>query len=109
MESHVDASKGWCCDGRTWEEHASVDVWLKDIAPSAVRSGDIPEYWRRPRAPPAPALKCEEWATRPLKSSSNAASLESESLLDTALDFEQVPDPSLRQLDRLGSIAGARA
>jgi hypothetical protein len=59
--------------------------------------------------PPAPALKCDEWATRPLKSSSNAASLESESLLDTALDFEQVSNPSLRQLDRLGSIAGARA
>jgi hypothetical protein len=72
-------------------------------------SGDIRERWPRPRAPPAPALKCDEWATRPLNSSSNAASMESESLLDTALDFEQVPNPSLRQLDRLGSIAGARA
>ncbi len=25
MTGHVDAGKGWCCDGRTWEEHASVD------------------------------------------------------------------------------------
>jgi hypothetical protein len=23
MTEHVDASRGWCCDGRTWEEHAS--------------------------------------------------------------------------------------
>jgi hypothetical protein len=21
----LDTSKGWCCDGRTWTEHASVD------------------------------------------------------------------------------------
>jgi hypothetical protein len=35
--------------------------------------------------------------------------MESESLLDAALDFEQVPNPSLRQFDRLGSVAGARA
>jgi hypothetical protein len=20
---HLDLSKGWCCDGRTWQEHAS--------------------------------------------------------------------------------------
>jgi hypothetical protein len=29
-------------------------------------------------------------------------------LFDLALDFEQVLSPNLRQLDRLGSIAGAR-
>ncbi len=67
------------------------------------------ERWRRPRAPPAPALKCDEWATRPLNSSSNAASMETESLLDAALDFEQVLSPNLRQFGRLGSVSGARA
>ena len=25
MTSHVDASQGWCCDGRTWKEHADAD------------------------------------------------------------------------------------
>ncbi len=23
MAEELDASKGWCCDGRTWVEHAS--------------------------------------------------------------------------------------
>jgi hypothetical protein len=22
MEQEIDASQGWCCDGRTWKEHA---------------------------------------------------------------------------------------
>jgi hypothetical protein len=30
-------------------------------------------------------------------------------LFDLALDFEQVLTPNLRQFDRLGSVAGARA
>ena len=25
MTEHVDASDGWCCDGRTYHEHADVD------------------------------------------------------------------------------------
>ena len=25
MEEQLDTSKGWCCDGRTWTEHASKD------------------------------------------------------------------------------------
>lgn len=25
MAEEIDASKGWCCDGRTWQEHASAD------------------------------------------------------------------------------------
>lgn len=25
MTDQLDTSKGWCCDGRTWHEHASVD------------------------------------------------------------------------------------
>lgn len=25
MGQQVDASEGWCCDGRTWKEHASAD------------------------------------------------------------------------------------
>jgi hypothetical protein len=24
-QTEVDASEGWCCDGRTWHEHADVD------------------------------------------------------------------------------------
>ena len=23
--AEIDTSKGWCCDGRTWAEHASKD------------------------------------------------------------------------------------
>jgi hypothetical protein len=23
--AEVDASQGWCCDGRTWKEHADAD------------------------------------------------------------------------------------
>jgi hypothetical protein len=23
MAEHLDTSKGWCCDGRTWTEHAA--------------------------------------------------------------------------------------
>jgi hypothetical protein len=25
MAEDVDASRGWCCDGRTWKEHADAD------------------------------------------------------------------------------------
>jgi hypothetical protein len=25
QEEHLDASEGWCCDGRTWKEHAGAD------------------------------------------------------------------------------------
>jgi hypothetical protein len=25
MTDRVDSSKGWCCDGRTWIEHAQKD------------------------------------------------------------------------------------
>jgi hypothetical protein len=25
MAEHPDISKGWCCDGRTWTEHARAD------------------------------------------------------------------------------------
>jgi hypothetical protein len=25
MAEELDTSAGWCCDGRTWHEHASVD------------------------------------------------------------------------------------
>lgn len=24
-DAELDLSKGWCCDGRTWIEHANVD------------------------------------------------------------------------------------
>ena len=25
MAEEVDASQGWCCDGRTWKEHSDAD------------------------------------------------------------------------------------
>jgi hypothetical protein len=25
MAHDVDAGQGWCCDGRTWKEHADAD------------------------------------------------------------------------------------
>ena len=25
MAEDLDLSKGWCCDGRTWKEHADAD------------------------------------------------------------------------------------
>jgi hypothetical protein len=25
QKEKIDTSKGWCCDGRTWHEHADVD------------------------------------------------------------------------------------
>jgi hypothetical protein len=25
MADELDLSKGWCCDGRTWKEHADAD------------------------------------------------------------------------------------
>jgi hypothetical protein len=25
MAEELDISQGWCCDGRTWKEHASQD------------------------------------------------------------------------------------
>jgi hypothetical protein len=25
MEQMLDTTKGWCCDGRTWTEHAEKD------------------------------------------------------------------------------------
>lgn len=25
MAQQLDTSKGWCCDGRTWVEHAQAD------------------------------------------------------------------------------------
>jgi len=25
MADQLDTSKGWCCDGRTWAEHAAKD------------------------------------------------------------------------------------
>jgi hypothetical protein len=24
-QAEMDLSQGWCCDGRTWKEHADVD------------------------------------------------------------------------------------
>lgn len=41
----VDAKKGWCCDGRTWEEHAHEDG--KCCQPEGTQLEDLPEGARK--------------------------------------------------------------
>ena len=41
MSDEIDASKGWCCDGRTWHEHASVDGDC--CQPQGKQIEDLPE------------------------------------------------------------------
>ena len=45
MTEHVDASRGWCCDGRTWTEHADVDGHC--CQPEGKQIDDLPEDGRR--------------------------------------------------------------
>jgi hypothetical protein len=40
MTGHVDASDGWCCDGRTYHEHADVDG--KCCQPKGTQIEDLP-------------------------------------------------------------------
>jgi hypothetical protein len=44
MANHVDASKGWCCDGRTYHEHASEDGHC--CQPEGTQLADLPENAR---------------------------------------------------------------
>jgi hypothetical protein len=40
MTHHVDASDGWCCDGRTYQEHASADGQC--CQPQGMQIEDLP-------------------------------------------------------------------
>jgi hypothetical protein len=39
--AELDTSKGWCCDGRTWAEHASEDGGC--CQPQGMQIDDLPE------------------------------------------------------------------
>jgi hypothetical protein len=41
MTEHLDTSKGWCCDGRTWTEHAHEDGHCCQAENTALE--DLPE------------------------------------------------------------------
>jgi hypothetical protein len=41
MAEHLDTSKGWCCDGRTWTEHASEGGQC--CQPEGTQLSDLPE------------------------------------------------------------------
>jgi hypothetical protein len=45
MAEEMDTSKGWCCDGRTWVEHAHADG--KCCQPEGTQISDLPEEGQR--------------------------------------------------------------
>ncbi len=45
MTNHVDDSHGWCCDGRTYQEHASEGG--KCCQPHGMKIEDLPEDGRQ--------------------------------------------------------------
>jgi hypothetical protein len=40
MTTQIDTSKGWCCDGRTWSEHAAEGGHC--CQPEGKQIGDLP-------------------------------------------------------------------
>jgi hypothetical protein len=44
-EQQVDTSQGWCCDGRTWHEHASEDG--ECCQPQGTQIADLPPEGQR--------------------------------------------------------------
>ena len=44
-EQQVDTSQGWCCDGRTWHEHASEDG--ECCQPQGRQISDLPPEGQR--------------------------------------------------------------
>jgi hypothetical protein len=40
-QSDLDLSQGWCCDGRTWKEHANADGHC--CQPQGRQLEDLPE------------------------------------------------------------------
>lgn len=45
MAEEMDDSKGWCCDGRTWTEHASADGDCCQAEGTQI--GDLPAEGKR--------------------------------------------------------------
>ena len=45
MTEHVDASDGWCCDGRTWHEHTDQDG--ECCQPKGTQLEDLPAEGQR--------------------------------------------------------------
>ncbi|HEX7167871.1 MAG TPA: hypothetical protein VF230_12895 [Acidimicrobiales bacterium] len=41
MAEPIDATKGWCCDGRTWAEHAHADG--ECCQPEGTHLHDLPD------------------------------------------------------------------
>lgn len=44
MAEDLDTTRGWCCDGRTWTEHASEDGHC--CQPEGTQVADLPEDGR---------------------------------------------------------------
>jgi hypothetical protein len=40
MAEQLDTSQGWCCDGRTWKEHADADG--ECCQPQGMQISDLP-------------------------------------------------------------------
>ena len=47
MTQTLDTSKGWCCDGRTWVEHAGHDGQGKCCQPQGKQINDLPADGRQ--------------------------------------------------------------
>ena len=45
MSEQLDTSGGWCCDGRTWQEHAHADG--ECCQPQGTDVSDLPDEGRR--------------------------------------------------------------
>lgn len=45
MADQVDASQGWCCDGRTWKEHSDADGHC--CQPEGMQPSDLPPEGKR--------------------------------------------------------------
>lgn len=45
MAEQIDASQGWCCDGRTWKEHAAEDDHC--CQPRSTAIADLPAEGQR--------------------------------------------------------------
>ena len=45
MAEELDTSKGWCCDGRTWKEHADKDG--ESCQPQGKQNSDLPPEGQR--------------------------------------------------------------
>ena len=47
MAKHLDTGQGWCCDGRTWSEHAGEDGSGECCQPQGKQIHDLPTEARR--------------------------------------------------------------